>query len=57
MNIRENIQSDMDASAATNALEKTKKEISTFFDYLDCNDDGFISAENMYMGMKNMKKM
>lgn len=57
LNIRENIQSDMDASAATNAFEKTKKEISGFFDYLDCNEDGFISAENLYMGMKNMKKM
>jgi Ca2+-binding EF-hand superfamily protein len=57
MNIRENIKSDIAESKATNALEKVKKEIDTFFKYIDCNADGIITAENMYNGMKNMKPM
>lgn len=57
MNIRENIKDEMDSSEATNAFKKTKLEIHTLFKYFDCNVDGLISAENVYNGMKNMKKM
>jgi len=40
MNIRENAKSSPSESSCTNCLEKTKKEIYGFFDYLDCNKDG-----------------
>lgn len=57
MTIRENIRDNMEETACDNCFKKTKTEISTFFKYLDCNNDGLIGAENMWNGMKNMKKM
>lgn len=57
LNIRENIKSNVDESECENCFKKTKTEISTFFKYLDCDENDLVSAENMYNGMKNMKEM
>jgi len=56
MNIFENAKAKA-ANPCTNCMEKTKAAIKEFFDYLDCNHDGNISAENIYYGMENMKDM
>jgi hypothetical protein len=32
-----------------------KKELRKFFDYLDCNKDHFVSSEDIYKGLLNMK--
>jgi Ca2+-binding EF-hand superfamily protein len=50
MNIFENAKAKA-TNACTNCMEKTKAAIKEFFDYLDCNHDGNISAENIYYGM------
>jgi len=52
--IFENIKSGT-KSKCVNCLERTKVVIDQFFKYLDCNKDGFLSAENIYNGMTNMK--
>jgi len=57
LNIRENVKSSVEDSECTNCFKKTKTELKTFFDYLDCDQNGLVSAENMYVGMKNMKPM
>lgn len=56
MNIFENIKSKATHSC-TNCLGATKKIIKEFFDYIDCNHDGNISAENLYWAMSNMKDL
>lgn len=55
MNINENIKSDADDSECKLCFQKTKKEIKGFFEYIDCDQNEYISAENLYNGMKNMK--
>jgi Ca2+-binding EF-hand superfamily protein len=50
MNIFENAKVKS-TNACTNCLEKTKVAIKEFFDYIDCNKDGNISAENIFYGM------
>jgi len=55
MNIRENIASDPNVSPCKDCLQKVKKDIYGWFNYLDCDEDGLINAENIYYGMKNMK--
>lgn len=54
MNIYENIKSSNTSQCAA-CFENTKKMIALWFDYLDCNGDGLINAENIYVGMKHMK--
>jgi len=54
MNIFENIKSGP-KSKCENCFKTTKAVIEQFFKYLDCNKDGFVSAENIYNGMTNMK--
>lgn len=48
MNIRENIESNAAESECENCLKNTKVAIAEFFKYNDCNDDGLVSAENVY---------
>jgi len=54
MNIFENIKSGP-KSKCENCFKKTKTVIEQFFQYLDCNKDGLVTAENMFNGMSNMK--
>jgi len=54
MNIFETVKSKA-SFKCTNCFGTTKKVIKEFFDYLDCNHDENISAENIYWGMSNMK--
>lgn len=54
MNIMENIDDDIEESECSNCFMDTKKIISDFFDYIDCDENNFILAENMYMGLKNI---
>jgi hypothetical protein len=39
----------------TNCFEKLKEEIDEFFDFIDCNKDGQISAEDIMKAFKNLK--
>lgn len=57
MNIRENIKDSVDDTECENCFKKTKSEINSFFDYLDCDENGLITAENTYVGMENMLKL
>jgi len=50
MNIFENIHSKA-GHECTNCFGDTKKTIKEFFDYLDCNHDNNVSAENIFNGM------
>lgn len=54
MNIFENIHA-VKSGKCTNCFEATKDIIHEFFDYLDCNEDRNINAENIYWGMTNME--
>jgi len=54
MNIYENIKLS-NTSTCINCFENTKRSIQEFFDFIDCNDDGLINAENIYDAMKQMK--
>jgi hypothetical protein len=56
MNIAENIRTKS-TFACENCFKDTKTVIKEFFDYVDCNKDGNISAENLYWGMTNMKDL
>jgi len=56
MNIFENIKASSE-NECKNCFRDTKKQIDAFFDYLDCNHDGFISAENIHNGMASLKNL
>lgn len=56
MNIFENV-GFKPAHACTNCFGDTKKIIKEFYDYIDCNHDNSISAENIYWAMSNMKDL
>lgn len=56
MNIFENIKSRASANCE-HCFKATKTIIREFYDYLDCNHDNVISAENIYWGMSNMKDL
>jgi len=49
-NIYENIKVSGE-NDCKHCFKETKGYIDDFFDYLDCNHDGFVSAENIYHGM------
>lgn len=55
-NIFENIKAKATAPC-TNCFGDTKKVITEFFKYSDCNKDGLVSSENLYYGMTNMKDL
>lgn len=60
MNYRELVYGAIDINKSPfakceNCFKELKKELNEFFDYLDCNKDGQISAEDMYKAFKNMK--
>lgn len=55
MNIKENLSENADAMTCEDCLKGTRVEIEGFFNYLDCDEDNLINAENIYYGMKNMK--
>lgn len=55
-NIFENIRAKA-TSACTECFGDTKKVITEFFKYSDCNKDGLVSSENLYYGMTNMKDL
>lgn len=54
MNIFENIAVSSE-NDCKHCFKTTKEQIDAFFDYCDCNGDGFVSAENMFHGMANLK--
>lgn len=54
LNIFENIKYGP-LSKCKNCLTKIKSEIYEFFDYLDCDKDGFISSEDMNKAFENLK--
>jgi len=55
MNIKENLSENADAMTCEDCLKGTRVEIEGFFNYLDCDENNLINAENIYYGMKNMK--
>jgi len=56
MNIFENIAVSSE-NECKNCFRNTKIQIDAFFDYVDCNHDGFVSAENIWHGMNNLKNL
>jgi hypothetical protein len=54
MNINENVKAT-GGSRCTNCLKASKIEIDDFFNYLDCDKDGYVTSENFFLGFKNLK--
>lgn len=54
MNILENIKFGANTKSK-NVLTSIKSEIYDFFEYMDCDKDGYITSENIFKSFKILK--